>query len=150
MFARRYFAGSYFPPRYFPAGGNVAPPQPPPQTNDGSGLRILRGRKAERTRLREDYERERRMLEEYLQSLEQKKAKPAKRLPARAAKKQAKEAPQPVVPRLTEAMAQVAAANELQRIETAERAAAEDKEQARREHERRRRQATAAVLLLTH
>lgn len=141
--------GTFAPKRYFGDGGD-APPPVVTTTVDGSGIRFLRGRRVERQRLPEDYERERQMLEEYLESLEQ-KAKPApKRLPARLAKKQAKAAPQPVVPRLTEAMAQVAAANELKRIETAERAAAEDKEQAKREHERRRRRATAAVLLLTH
>lgn len=36
MFAHRYFAGRYFATRYFPNGGEIEPPEPQPETDDGA------------------------------------------------------------------------------------------------------------------
>lgn len=93
-----------------------------------------------RERLPEDYERERSMVAEYLESLEQKQV---------AASVPATEPVEPVASRLSEAMASVATTEELERIERSEQAAEEDRQRAEKEH-RRRRAAAAAVLMMFH
>jgi hypothetical protein len=120
---------------------------------DGSGIRFVRRKKRirvrpkDKERLPEDYERERKMLEEYLESLEKKARQQVPPTGAgdagadgarlSATSVQAPVASPAAAPRLTEAMARVAREHELQRIAQAEVAAREDRERARREHVQR-------------
>lgn len=49
MFARRYFAGHYFAPRYWPSGAGVAPtPAPSAPESTKGGIPSKRGRRRER------------------------------------------------------------------------------------------------------
>jgi hypothetical protein len=56
---------------------------------------------------------------------------------------------EPVAPRLSDLMARLASAQQLELIERAERAANEDKAKAKKEHQRRRI-AAIAVLMMGH
>jgi hypothetical protein len=98
----------------------------------------------------EEVERERRMLEEYLESLET-KARPASEEPVRPGESQ--DAPtrraEPVAPRLSDVMARLASAQQLALIASAERVAKEDRAKAQKEH-KRRRAAAIAVLMMSH
>lgn len=111
---------------------------------DGSGIRFARGA---RRRLPEDYERERRMLEEYLNELERKKKPKIKAGPGKPSTATART---PVIPRLSEAMAASASVAELSRIASAPAAAKADQERAEQETRRRKQAAIATVLMLSH
>lgn len=136
--------GAFLAAAFLPTGfltETPAPPavQPPP---DGSGLRIIHGRRPrDRDRLPEDIAREQCMLEEYVQSLE-KKEKKLERAPARERKKATLATP---APRLTDAMARAASAKQLMSIMRAVSAAELDRQKAAEE---KRRRALTAVLLL--
>jgi hypothetical protein len=124
-----------------------ATPPPTPSTGvDGGRLPRGGGRKVPKRRHvparlidqhPEDIEREQRMVEEYVQSLEkaEKTAQPATKAT--------------IKPRLTQAMAAIASTQQLARIAKAELVAKEDREKAEKEHQRRRAAATA-VLMMSH
>jgi hypothetical protein len=119
---------------------------------DGSGLRLARrpARRIDDYRTREDLERERRMVEDYLEQLERAKTPPPA-TPKQRAQVHARPAVAPraiPVPRLTKAIARAATIAELNRIEELGR----QRERARveQERQRRRRAAAALVLLMSH
>lgn len=148
MFGHRYFGARHFGPRYFGDGGEGAPPLQE-VVLDGGRWPIPRGKVRVRkprhvpAKLKdqhpEDIERERRMVQQYLDDLEAVKEtpRPAQDEPA-------------IEPRLTEAMARAAKATDLKVIATHESAAEADRAVAEEERRRRRRAATAAVLLMSH
>jgi len=123
------------------------------QQTDGAKWPVPRGGKRKRKpeaapvrprdldRLPEDIAREQRMLEEYVASLE-KKEKRLERAPARERKKAEREIP---VPRLTDAMARAASAEQLMAIIRAVSAVELDRQRAAEE---KRRRMLMAVLLL--
>lgn len=113
--------------------GQVAAQAAPTPAIDGSGLRFLRSRRSEPAKLHpEEIERQRRMVDQYLQGLE-KKAAPK---PAKQARREAKQPPTPV-PRLTEAMAQAATEQQIHRVLEATAAEERDRQIAQAEFRRR-------------
>lgn len=138
------FLASAFLPTGFLTEGEV-----PPVFVDGSGLIITSRRKRriapvrarDLDRLAEDIAREQRMLEEYVASLERKE-KRLERAPARERKKAERATP---VPRLTDAMARAASAEQLMVVMRSVSAAELDRQRAA--EEKRRRTLTAVLLL---
>lgn len=132
-------------------------PEPQPTVQSDGAVWPVRGRR----RRPEDYERERKMVEEYLEALD-KKARP--QVPAKAtsgaggagadrAKLSATSVQEPVAspaPRLTKAMARAAHMHELDLIAQHEAAAAVDRARAEEERRRRQRAAAIAVLMMSH
>ena len=130
-----------------------APPVVVEVTQDGARWPIPRRKaKQERRRSREDIAREQKMVQEYLDELERRKAPPASEEPVsgRESQEAPTRSPEPAAPRLTEVMARAASAHQLQRIHEHEAAAAEDRARAEQERRRRQRAAAAAVLLMAH
>jgi len=111
-------------------------------TQDGAVWPIPGARR--RRRLPEDYERERRMIERYLSSLERierERAAPPGRMST---------TPDPVLPDLSPAMLSAATSEELGKIAGSTAAPGDDRAVVEMEKRRRIRAATAAVLLLTY
>lgn len=101
-------------------------------------------KKRVRERLPQDYERERKMVEEYLEALEKKTTA--------STVTEAPEQPTaaiPAVPRLTTAMARAAHLQELDVIAQHEAAAEADRARAEKERHKRRRAAAAVVMMLS-
>lgn len=128
-------AGAFLASAFLPTGfltPNAAPP-PPPRPADEGAFRSRRRRPIERQRLREDIIREQRMLAEYVESLE-KKEKKLERAPARERKKAERATP---APRLTDAMARAASAEQLMVVMRSVSAAELDRQMAAEEKRRR-------------
>lgn len=115
-------------------GSGSSPTPPAAVAIDGGKIRA-RVRHPEKARLREDVIREERMIAEYVEQLERKQTRLA-RAPARERKKATREIP---VPRLTDAMARAASAQQLMAVIRSASAAELDRQRAVEEEHRRRR-----------
>lgn len=130
------FNAAIFNDAIFNTGGIVPPVVT--TTVDGSGLRFLRRQQPAKLHP-EEIARQQRMVQEYLDELDRKRAAEEKRakqkyVPARQAKRSAAAPP---VPRLTENMVKAATQMHLHRILEAAAVADEDRKTARAEFERR-------------
>lgn len=120
-------------------GSGSSPTPPPAIVVDGAMRRRIRH--PEKVRLRDDVIREERMVAEYVEQLERNQKRLA-RAPARERKKATRETP---VPRLTDAMARAASAQQLMAVIRSASAAELDRQRAVEEEHRRRR--TLLILL---
>lgn len=116
-------------------GGAAAPSTPELPDSSGDRRRRRPEVRPERARLREDIIREERMIAEYVEQLERKQTRLAM-APARERKKATREIP---VPRLTDAMARAASAQQLMAVIRSASAAELDRQRAVEEEHRRRR-----------